>query len=76
VIGLEDPLPRHVDPIFMTTKAGWLDGYARNSRGLHVPISTPTVREQCLAPSWRAFCAAVDFDTLDHPRDVTAAVAA
>jgi hypothetical protein len=64
--GLLEPLPRHIDPVYLRNDAGDLDGYARNSRGLHVPIGALTVREQVLAPSWRSLCEAVNFELMDQ----------
>lgn len=60
-------LPAFVDPIWHRHACGDLQGFARNSRGLHVPISAMTIGEQCLAPSWLAFVEAVDFEKLDAP---------
>jgi hypothetical protein len=41
------PLPRWVHPIQLGSQV-----YARNSRGLHVPVETLTEHEQREAPYW------------------------
>lgn len=46
---LNDPLPPYQDPIVLGESV-----FARNARGLHVPVETLTVEQQCAAPLWQS----------------------
>jgi len=46
---LNAPLPPYEDPIPVGEAV-----FARNERGLHVPVEALTVEQQCRAPLWRS----------------------
>ncbi len=46
---LQDPLPPYQDPIRVGDAV-----FARNDHGLHVPVETLTVEQQCRAALWRS----------------------